>query len=378
MTKPLTAASRVRSKRRRSPEMFRRRRLGDIRRLLDWCCGPILPDADDGREYLTDLLFAMSLGRNPRAGMMQTVRDRAPWLTEDEAADHIDCILKLPAKGRRSTAEEIGQSLRVINEERERLRLWTIRPVDMTDEQLAEQKKAKDRARENRKRARVPRDAWLEKNNLSKQQPWKAKNMSRASWYRRKAETGVSQEKESITRTDLSHGAPDAAKGTGKGRDTRARPPRARLHLLPSPHLNQNGGLAALMRGTASQSDTPVSRRGSGMAKLGSGKMQAHLKRQALIAEIANYLVREPSLDAHGDKLCDVAFAHFKERIEDREFTQAIVALVRTLRELTALDRIESQFNYMPPPTAPLPRSRAARRAPPATQLNLFTGKDRA
>jgi hypothetical protein len=44
------------------------------------------------------------------------------------------------------------------------------------------------------------------------------------------------------------------------------------------------------------------------MAKMGRSKMHADLKRQRLIAEIANYLMREPSLDHHSDHICDVAF----------------------------------------------------------------------
>jgi hypothetical protein len=51
----------------------------------------------------------------------------------------------------------------------------------------------------------------------------------------------------------------------------------------------------------------------------------------------------------HGDKLCDVALTHFRDRSEGREFTLAIVELIRTLGELTALDLIESQFSYIPP-----------------------------
>ena len=153
-----------------------------------------------------------------------------------EAADQIDGILKLPAKNRRSTADEIGRSLNVTNQERERLHLWTIRPVDMTDAELAEQRKSKDRVRKRRKRARVSRDTWLATNNLSKQEPWKEEGISRRTWYRRqKAGTGMSQENLPIPRTHLCHVAPDAATGTDEGREgTQERAPKGRAFTSPT------------------------------------------------------------------------------------------------------------------------------------------------
>ena len=63
-------------------EMFRRVRLGDIRRLLLDRCGGVLPDDDAGQEYLIDLLAVMSLGRDPRPGMIQASKDYAPWAWE--------------------------------------------------------------------------------------------------------------------------------------------------------------------------------------------------------------------------------------------------------------------------------------------------------
>ena len=45
--------------------------------------------------------------------------------------------------------------------------------------------------------------------------------------------------------------------------------------------------------------------------------MDADLKRQRLIAEIANSLIRERSLDRHGDHMVDVAFKHFRDRLDE-------------------------------------------------------------
>jgi hypothetical protein len=110
------------------------------------------------------------------------------------------------------------------------------------------------------------------------------------------------------------------------------------------------------------------------MGKMGRSEMDADLKRQRLIAEIANYLIRERALDRHGDHMVDVAFKHFKDRLEGNEFTLAVIKLIRTLREMVALDQIEGQFNYLPPPKPePLPARKRSRKAP-SGQLELFGG----
>ena len=76
--------------------------------------------------------------------------------------------------------------MNVTDEERERLTLRTILPVDMTDEQLAEQKKAKDRARKRRRPGlwRVSRAEYLAASK-SREEPWKADNICRRTWERR-------------------------------------------------------------------------------------------------------------------------------------------------------------------------------------------------
>jgi hypothetical protein len=46
-------------------EAIRRRRLGDLQRLFRDRYGCVLPDADDGREDLWELLLVASLAYNP-------------------------------------------------------------------------------------------------------------------------------------------------------------------------------------------------------------------------------------------------------------------------------------------------------------------------
>ena len=78
-----------------------------------------------------------------------------------------------------------------MNDERERLRLWTIAPCDMSEEDLEEQRKAKVRQRkrlQREKQGKPTRAEWLA-NSLSKTKPWVAADVSRATWYRQQART---------------------------------------------------------------------------------------------------------------------------------------------------------------------------------------------
>src|SRR5262249_32577676 len=107
-------------------------------------------------------------------------------------------LMAMPAWQRKPSARQLGNWLNVTNTERERLKLWTIRPCDMSDEQLAKQRKAKDRARKKQRRLKQGRTA--QAMSLSRTKPWLAERVSRATWYRNR-ETTLSQPKD-ITLTD--------------------------------------------------------------------------------------------------------------------------------------------------------------------------------
>src|SRR6476659_5317502 len=84
--------------------------------------------------------------------------------------------------------KELGQRLNLTNAEREALKAWRIAPVDMTADDLAEQRKAKERERKRRKRATMgakPRQTY-EAASLSSRKPWLAEGVSRATWYRKR------------------------------------------------------------------------------------------------------------------------------------------------------------------------------------------------
>jgi hypothetical protein len=177
----------------RKPEVMRRLRLGDLRRYCRHRYGPVLPDDDAGRETLTDLLLPISLGPTPAKIMANVIEVTAPWMNADAAQKLVDEIMQMPEGERRPNAKVLGKRLNVTNAERERLRLWTMRPADMTDAQMAAWRKAKERARKQRKRQQAgaaSRKAWLAA-SLTKQKPWKIEAICRRTWERRRQKPPV-------------------------------------------------------------------------------------------------------------------------------------------------------------------------------------------
>ena len=175
-----------------NPEMIRRLRLGDLKRLLRSRYGHTLPDDDAGREDLRLLLWTISMGQGDWTKLKNAIEVWAPWMDTDEALQLIDEINGTPDYLRKPRARLLGEKLGLKNHERQALGIRTIAPIDMTDEQMAEQRRAMKRARKlSRRRAKgsMPREAYLA-NSLARKRPWEIEGISRATWYRRR-ETGM-------------------------------------------------------------------------------------------------------------------------------------------------------------------------------------------
>jgi len=165
-------------------EMIRRLRLGNLRKLLHHRCGPTLPDDDAGREYLYELLVPISLGPHADLKMPNAIEVWAPWMSKDEAEGTIDQIKLIPIWNRKPTARELGDRLRLTNLERERLRLWTIAPYDLNEQERLEQRRAKKRTR--MRELRQLRGAKPRAESLSRTKPWLTLGISRRTWERRR------------------------------------------------------------------------------------------------------------------------------------------------------------------------------------------------
>jgi hypothetical protein len=104
----------------------------------------------------------------------------------------MELIDRTPMQYRRRGARDLGIDLAVTNQERERLRLWTIAPYDMSDEDMRAQRRAKERNRKRRRRQSLPRSAYIA-DSVSRQRPWLAMGISRRTWYRRRGGTSLSR-----------------------------------------------------------------------------------------------------------------------------------------------------------------------------------------
>ena len=157
--------------------MIRRLRLGDLQRLLRHRYGYCLPDDDAGREDLYELLLPISLGANGDwIKMKNCIEVWAPWMDSGEAMQLIDQINRMPMYLRQPSAQTLGKKMNLLNHQREALAIRTIAPIDMTEEQLKERRKAKQRARMNRLRQAAGRKLRADylANSLTKLKPWKA------------------------------------------------------------------------------------------------------------------------------------------------------------------------------------------------------------
>jgi hypothetical protein len=170
-------------------ETLRRLRFGDVRKLIIHRYGPAgCPDDDAGRPDLMELLYLASLApAGAEKKVANLIELYAPWMQPDEAEALIQHLSVTPDYQKLRTAEELGRILHLTNADRERLKLWRIRPFDMTAEQLANQ--AKDRDRAHRERARRKRGIRTKAAYLaelaSRPKPWAAEGISQRTWQRR-------------------------------------------------------------------------------------------------------------------------------------------------------------------------------------------------
>jgi hypothetical protein len=146
------------------------------------------PDDSAGRDDLWLFVVNTSMAaREPKKKMCHIIDMWAPWMSADERDSYVELVWGLDFYVRHISARELGRRLGVTNAERKRLKLWQFKPIDATDEQLEEERKA--RRRENRRTKRrvdgaKPREAYLAE-MTSKPKPWIALGISRATYYRR-------------------------------------------------------------------------------------------------------------------------------------------------------------------------------------------------
>jgi len=168
-------------------ETIRRLRCGALLKLFRDRWRYELPNDATGRAALLELVMNLSLAPAADKKVGHAIEIWAPWMQPGEAKEWVSHLNRLDLYERTPTASELGKRLNVTNAERQRLKLWPIKPIDATDEQLAEQTKTR---RNEQRRAKLrakgvrPRGAYLAELK-SRPRPWDAKGISRRTWQRR-------------------------------------------------------------------------------------------------------------------------------------------------------------------------------------------------
>ena len=147
------------------------------------------PDDDAGLPDLKIFLHHMKPPTLPR-----TIARYAPW------ADAEAIIQEIEACPKRYTAKTLGRLLNLTGFEWRQYGIRTITPVDMTEAEMKNfiriRRNGKQRLKRRLKRMQT-REQYLASHTLSKDEPWVAENISKATWYRRRknSETSLTQVK---------------------------------------------------------------------------------------------------------------------------------------------------------------------------------------
>jgi hypothetical protein len=111
----------------------------------------------------------------------------APWMQAEEVEAIVEHLAIIPDYQKAKTTEELGKAVHLINNERERLKLWSMKPCDVTEDEFGEQSKARSRHRREVKRRQQgvrSRSEYLAEVK-AKPKPWDGTGLSRWQWYRR-------------------------------------------------------------------------------------------------------------------------------------------------------------------------------------------------
>ena len=169
-------------------EFLRRQIAKDLRSLFQHRYGAGFPDGDDGREDLRELLMIISLAPfHHERKMREQIKRTASWMSDDEAEQLIDEICDMPRWQRWSKPKELGMRVNLTNAERDLLRIKLIAPADMSDAEMAQHRKARRCAQDERRRRRAgkrPRSAYLAE--AASKRPWEQYGIGKRQYYRRK------------------------------------------------------------------------------------------------------------------------------------------------------------------------------------------------
>jgi hypothetical protein len=162
-------------------------RIGSLNKLFAYryggcpsACDWQFSDDDAGLEDLKILLHHYRFTFAHK--MLQIIKLRAPWADADKILEEIY------AYPRKWKFERLGQILNFTGKEWRQLRI-RIAPVDMSAEERRDYSRNLSnwkRRKKRRSKGMKTRAEYLETNNLSRTEPWKAEGISKRTWYRRR------------------------------------------------------------------------------------------------------------------------------------------------------------------------------------------------
>lgn len=177
-----------------SPEMLRMR---EIEKVIRHRHGTFIPDPSGTDDIDLCLCYLRAVAMTPGNQDLESWCARwAPWANPQT----IEEIEKLRIDRKRMLkADDVARLLMVSFAERTKLKLRTIGAYDVTKiertELAKEKKRATDKNRQKQKRIMEGRQdrASYEAASISKAKPWEILGISRAGWYRKQRETGLSR-----------------------------------------------------------------------------------------------------------------------------------------------------------------------------------------
>ena len=159
-------------------------RVRDLNRLFQARYGLTLPDDDAGRDDAAVMAHHLvGLPGNPAERITHWLELKAPWFMIGETKALIAETITHPMRWR---ADKLAWRMRLTAADRKALRITTIGAIDASKGQRSAQRRDRKRkAEEARRRAKgaKPRTEY-EASAISRQKPWEAAGMSRATWYR--------------------------------------------------------------------------------------------------------------------------------------------------------------------------------------------------
>ena len=148
----------------------------------------VMPDADLVRALCRQVALHQNRLLDPERKFRGWVSLHAPWLSGAEISGIIRDVMSVDDNGRfivpLPTADELGGTLHISIDERDR---WGLRTIGAVDDNPQKRKlRGKERHRQRQARRRAAQGAKPRHLSKAKTKPWIAEGMSRSAWYRQR------------------------------------------------------------------------------------------------------------------------------------------------------------------------------------------------